>query len=81
MDKTAIERQKDKSDPLNIQHGGNHYKNMVIQPIEYCYKNKIGCIESSVIKYVSRHHSKGGAEDIKKAIHCLELLLKLEYEK
>jgi len=64
---------------LDVQRGGSHYKNMAIQPVEYCHKNKLGTIESSVIKYVSRHQNKNGAEDIKKAIHCLELLLQLEY--
>lgn len=66
--------------PLEKQEGGNHYKGMVIQPVEYITKNKLGFIEGSVIKYVSRHRQKNGAEDIKKAIHFLELLLKLEYD-
>jgi len=32
-----------------------------------------------VINYVTRHKSKNGAQDIKKAIHYLELILELEY--
>jgi hypothetical protein len=31
------------------------------------------------VKRVCRHRSKNGAEDIRKAIHELELLLQLEY--
>jgi hypothetical protein len=67
------------SSALSRQTGGSQYKNMVIQPMEYCQKNKLGTAESFVVKYVSRHRSKNGAEDIKKAIHCLQLLLEIEY--
>ena len=64
---------------LQSQEGGTHYKNMVIQPVEYIHSNNIGYLEGNVIKYVSRHKSKNGAEDIKKAIHYLQLILELEY--
>ena len=65
--------------PLTIQVGGGHYKGLVIQPVEYCQKNKLSFCESSVIKYVSRHREKNGRQDIEKAIHFLNLLLELEY--
>ena len=64
----------------NKQVGGSHYKDMPIQPVEYAQRNKLNFIEGCVIKYVSRHRSKNGAEDIEKAIHFLNLLLELEYE-
>ena len=64
---------------LAIQVGGDHYKQLAIQPVEYCQRNHLGFCESSVIKYVTRHHEKNGAEDIKKAIHFLNMLLQLEY--
>ena len=67
------------NDPLKEQVGGNHYKGLPIQPVEYCQKNKLGFCESCVVKYVSRHREKNGREDIKKAIHFLNLLLELEY--
>jgi hypothetical protein len=67
------------SDPFKKQVAGNHYKKYPIQPIEFCYKNNIPFIESSVIKYVVRHKDKNGADDILKAIHLLEMLLELEY--
>lgn len=63
---------------LEKQVGGEHYK-LPIQPIEYIYKNKLGFLEGNVIKYITRHKNKNGAEDIKKAIHYCQLLLKLEY--
>lgn len=65
--------------PMNQQIGGTHYKALPIQPVEYCQRNGLGFCESSVVKYVSRHRGKGGAEDIKKAIHFLNLLLEIEY--
>jgi hypothetical protein len=67
-------------DALLKQHGGSHYKSLHIQPVEYVHYNKLGFIEGNVIKYVTRHRAKGGADDIRKAIHFLELLLKLEYD-
>lgn len=67
------------SNPLDVQVGGGHYKDLAIQPVEFITANKIPYIEGSVIKYVTRHRSKNGAQDIKKAIHFLELLLELEY--
>lgn len=62
------------------QVAGTHYKQLTIQPVDYCQLNKLGFCESCVVKYVSRHRDKNGAEDIKKAIHFLELLLEIEYE-
>lgn len=61
------------------QIGGRHYKEMPIQPAEYIQRNRLGWCEGNVVKYVSRHREKNGAEDIKKAIHYLELLLQWEY--
>ena len=64
---------------LAIQEGGDHYKSMAIQPVEFITKNKIPYLEGNVIKYVSRHQSKNGIEDIKKAIHYLQLIAELQY--
>lgn len=68
-----------KMSSLSTQVGGDHYKTLAIQPVEYITKNGLGYTEGCVIKYVTRHKAKGGAEDIKKAIHFLNLLLELEY--
>ena len=65
---------------LNKQEGGGHYKGLTIQPVEYITANGIAYLEGNVIKYVTRHHMKNGAEDIKKAIHYLELILQLQYK-
>jgi hypothetical protein len=68
-----------KQDALAVQIGGGHYKDFKIQPVEYIYANNIPFLEGNVIKYASRHKSKNKAADIKKAIHCLELILQMEY--
>ena len=65
--------------PLDIQVGGDHYKNMVIQPVEFCHRNNLGFIESSIVKYLCRHHSKNGLQDLKKARHFLDLLMRFCY--
>ena len=65
--------------PLDTQVGGIHYKDFAIQPVEFITKNKLSFLEGCVVKRVCRHRSKNGAEDIRKAIHELELLLQLEY--
>ena len=64
---------------LTKQEGGGHYKAMKIQPVEYIVENNIPYCEANVIKYVSRHREKNGAQDIRKAIHYLELILQMQY--
>jgi predicted RNA-binding Zn-ribbon protein involved in translation (DUF1610 family) len=65
--------------PLETQVGDSHYKGLAIQPAEYCQRNRLPYCESAVIRYVTRHRLKNGREDIEKAIHCLHLLLEMEY--
>jgi hypothetical protein len=63
---------------LEKQVGGSHYREMLIQPVEYILANGLGFIEGSVIKYVSRWKAKGGVDDLKKARHFLDLLIEHE---
>jgi hypothetical protein len=60
---------------LDIQEGGDHYKRMKIQPVQYILANNIGFAEGNVIKYVSRWRNKNGIEDLKKARHFLDILI------
>jgi hypothetical protein len=64
---------------LDTQIGGDHYKSLPIQPVEFILKNKIPYMEGCAIKYLCRHRSKGGAKDLEKAIHYIEILLEMEY--
>lgn len=64
---------------LEKQVGGGHYKDLAIQPVEFITKNDIPFLEGNAIKYLVRHKAKGGAADIRKAIHYCELVLQLQY--
>lgn len=69
----------DKPKALDVQVGGNHYKQWPIQPVEFVHANNVPFIEGNCIKYLMRHRDRGGAADIRKVIHYCELLLQLEY--
>ena len=63
---------------LSVQVGGDHYKSLAIQPVEYCHRNGLGVCESNVVKYVTRWKSKGKLADLMKARHFIDLLIELE---
>lgn len=66
-------------DATDKQVGGDHYKQLAIQPVEFIQRNGIKYCEANAIKYICRHRAKNGVQDIDKAIHYLELLKELEY--
>ena len=68
-----------KTPVLDIQIGGDHYKQMKIQPIEFIYENQIPYMEANVIKYICRHKYKNGLQDLEKAKHYIDLLIEKEY--
>lgn len=61
------------------QTGGDHYKKLAIQPMEYALKNKLDYAQANVVKYVTRHADKNGKEDLLKAIHNIELMIEHYY--
>jgi len=67
------------STPLQTQVGGDHYQSLFVQPVEFITRNRLTFLEGCVVKRVCRHRTKNGAEDLRKAIHELELILSLEY--
>jgi len=89
MDDAIRETVKDKKDfnKTNLkevairgkQVGGNHYKNLKIQPVDYIVANNLTFLEGNSIKYVTRarHKNKGRnvIEDYEKGIHCLQLAI------
>ena len=66
-------------DSLSKQVDGNHYNSMKIQPAEFINENKLLFAEGNAIKYICRHAIKGKEEDVKKAIHYLEMILERDY--
>lgn len=65
---------------LDQQVGGSHYKDMVIQPAEYCEYNNIPALEAAVIKYISRHQNKNGVQDLEKAKDLINMIIEMRYE-
>ena len=67
---------------LDVQVGGNHYKDSSIQPIQYIEANDLTFLEGSIVKRVTRHNkaSGKGAEDLLKIIHEAQLILELRYD-
>ena len=66
---------------LDDQIGGNHYKHMMIQPLEYALANNLGICEHAVVKYISRWPHKGGVDDLRKCIHYCQILIEQEMQK
>jgi len=61
-----------KEELLKKEVGGSHYNTLGMQPVELCSEAGFDFFQGSVLKYVTRHKTKNGAEDIKKAIHFAE---------
>lgn len=53
-----------------------HYAQLKIQPEDYIEANLMDFFEGNVIKYVSRYKYKNGVEDLRKASHNLDKLIK-----
>ncbi len=74
----AIQAALSPEDPLEVQIGGDHYKALAIEPVEYIHANGIGFCEGSAIKYLTRWKSKNGVQDLEKAKHFIDILIQLE---
>jgi hypothetical protein len=64
----------------DIQIAGTHYKDKKIQPWDFIVANGLSFLEGNVVKYVCRHNSKGGLDDLKKAQHYLQKLIEVVEE-
>jgi len=67
------------SKPRDCQVGGDHYKNMKIQRIDFCFENKLNVYQSDIIKYLVRYKNKNGKIDLQKARHLIDMLIEVEY--
>jgi len=59
---------------LEVQVGGNYYKNFPIQPVEFITANKLGFLEGCIIKRLCRRKP----DDLQKIKHEIDLLIELE---
>lgn len=79
MDYEELERRVNGMSAKDYQIGGEHYKDMAIQPSEFITRNKLNWHIGNCVKYVCRYKNKHGYKDLVKAIHYLELELESEY--
>lgn len=56
-----------------------HY-NSEIEPVEFIVVNQLPFCEGNVVKYISRHKLKNGADDVLKAIHYCIYVLDFYYD-
>ena len=61
------------------QIGGNHYKNMKVQPIDFIVANNLDWFQGNIIKYACRHKHKNQKEDLEKVIHYAQLAIEHYY--
>ena len=61
------------------QIGGDHYTKLAIQPMEFSMMNELNALQHTAIKYIVRYADKNGAEDLDKAIHCIQMLKEYHY--
>lgn len=59
--------------PYTHQEAGTHYVNMGMQPFHFAMVNGWDAGAFSILKYLSRHRTKNGLEDLKKARHFVDL--------
>lgn len=74
-----VARQEQKSTAWDTQVGGDHYKSMKIQPAQFALENKLDYCQANAIKYICRHQSKNGKQDLEKAKHYIDLLIEHYY--
>lgn len=66
------------SNAFDTQIGGDHYKKLKIQPMEYSLANGLDAAQHTVVKYVTRFRDKGGIVDLEKAKHVIDMLIETE---
>ena len=55
-----------------------HYKQGKIEVIDFILDQKMGYLESNILKYICRYKLKNGLEDLKKAQWYLNKLIEVE---
>lgn len=75
--KAYAEGSEDQGDVMSRQVAGTHYKR-AIQPWEIIDEWELCYYSGNVLKYLLRYKYKNGVEDLEKAKHYLEYLIKKE---
>ena len=66
---------------LETQVGGSHYTKYKVQPLEFSEKLQITSIIFCIFKYLVRYKDKNGVEDLRKALHCIDVFVECGKEK
>ena len=66
-----------KSAANKLQIGGEHYKTGSYEHWDFVVSYKLNYFEGQSTRYICRCRSKGGKEDIEKAIHMLQKYLEV----
>lgn len=61
------------------QIGGDHYQELSPQPFGILRSWNLPHAEGEAIYHIIRHRNKGGADDVRKAIQYLEMILAHDY--
>lgn len=77
MEQLESVKSKPKDSALDVQVGGAHYKDKVIQPVEYIHANKLNFLEGCIVKRITRWRTKNGIEDLEKIKHEVDLLIEM----
>ena len=78
----AVTQFKPSNKADDLQIGGDHYKNMGVQPWKAMEswmtpEQFAGFLRGNAIKYLARCDAKGGIDDIKKARHYIDKLVEV----
>lgn len=81
----AVTQFKPSNKADDLQIGGDHYKNMGVQPWKAMEswmtpEQFAGFLRGNAIKYLARCDAKGGLDDIKKARHYIDKLVEVRGE-
>ena len=71
-------KQETAQSAMDVQIGGDHYKKLKIQPMEYSMANNLDACQHTAIKYITRFRDKGGVADLEKAKHVIDMLIEFE---
>ncbi|MEK9894800.1 MAG: DUF3310 domain-containing protein [Burkholderiaceae bacterium] len=64
---------------LDYQIGGDHYKDMAIQPVVFIHANKLPFLDGDIVKRICRWRKKeNGILDLEKIKQECDLLIELE---
>lgn len=68
---------KGPSSAFDVQVGGDHYKTMAIQPVEFALANKLDFFQKDILKYVTRRKGDKAKrlDDLNKAQHYLAMYI------